>query len=146
MQELECRVKGLLRALEEAQRAGKRQVAPFSWHEPKAHPAKPGRKSGSRYGCRSRRPIPAEMDQTLEAELPDCCPHCGGELEETRIKKQYQTEIPQPQVERIEFRIHVGGASVADEGSRAGIRARPRMRWAARRRNWERGRWLWPRN
>ena len=27
---------------------------------------------------------------------------------ETGIEKQYQTEIPQPQVERIEFRIHVG--------------------------------------
>jgi transposase len=106
--ELERRVQELLRALEEAQRAGKRQAAPFSRHEPKAHPAKPGRKSGSRYGCRSRRPIPPAIDQTLEAELPGCCPHCGGELEETRIEKQYQTEIPEPQVERIEFRIHVG--------------------------------------
>jgi hypothetical protein len=36
------------------------------------------------------------IDQTLEAELPDCCPHCGGELEETKIEKQYQAEIPQP--------------------------------------------------
>lgn len=29
-------------------------------------------------------------------------------MEETRIEKQYQTEIPQSRVERIEFRIHVG--------------------------------------
>jgi transposase len=108
VQELERRVQELLRALEEAQRAGKRQAAPFSRHKPKAHPGKPGRKAGASYGCRSRRPIPSAIDQTLEAELPGCCPHCGGELEETRIEKQYQTEIPQPQVERIEFRIHVG--------------------------------------
>ena len=108
VQEPERRVEELLQALEEAQRAGKRQAAPFSRRGPKAHPAKPGRKSGSRYGCRSRRAIPPVIDQTLEAELPDSCPHCGGELEETRIEKQYQTEIPQPQVERIEFRIHVG--------------------------------------
>jgi len=105
---LERRVQELLHALEEAQRAGKRQAAPFSRHKPKAHPAKPGRKAGARYGCRSRRPIPSTIDQTLEGELPDCCPHCGGELEETKIEKQYQTEIPQPKVERIEFRIHVG--------------------------------------
>jgi len=108
VQELERRVQELMRALEEAQRAGKRQAAPFSRHRPKAQPAKPGRKAGARYGCRSRRPIPTAIDQTLEAELPDCCPHCGGELEEAKIEKQYQTEIPQPKVERIEFRIHVG--------------------------------------
>jgi hypothetical protein len=29
-------------------------------------------------------------------------------LEQTHIDKQYQTEIPQPRVERIEFHIHVG--------------------------------------
>ncbi len=106
--ELERRVQELLRALEEAQRAGKRQAAPFSRRGPKAHPAKPGRKAGARYGCRSRRPIPSAIDQTLDAELPGCCPHCGGALEEAGIEKQYQTEIPQPRVERIEFRIHVG--------------------------------------
>ncbi len=105
---LERRVQELLRALEEAQRAAKRQAAPFSRRPPKAHPAKPGRKAGAKYGCRSRRPIPSPIDQTLEAEMPDCCPHCGGELEETRIEKQYQTEIPPPQVERIEFHIHMG--------------------------------------
>ena len=48
------------------------------------------------------------MDQTLEAELPGGCPHCGGEVEETGIEKPYQTEIPEPRAERIEFRIHVG--------------------------------------
>src|SRR5271165_3933593 len=97
---LERRVQELQRALEEAQRAGKRQAAPFSRRRPKAHPAKPGRKAGARYGRRCRRPIPQQVEQSLEAELPGCCPHCGGELEET--------EIAQPQVERIEFHIHFG--------------------------------------
>ena len=108
IERLERRVQELQRALEEAQRAGKRQAAPFSRRRPKAHPAKPGRKAGARYGRRCRRPIPQKIDQSLEAELPGCCPHCGGELEEARIEKQYQTEIPKPQVERIEFRIHFG--------------------------------------
>lgn len=105
---LERRVQELLRALEEARRAGKRQAAPFSRHQPKADPAKPGRKAGAQYGHRSQRPIPPAIDQTLQAELPDHCPRCCGELEEIKIDKQYQTEIPQPKVERIEFHIHVG--------------------------------------
>ena len=66
------------------------------------------RRNGWKRSARSHakaecRPLPPVIDQTLEAEPPGCCPHCGGELEETRIEKQYQTEIPQPQVERIEF-------------------------------------------
>ena len=105
---LERRVQELLRALEEAQRAGKRQAAPFSRRLPKAHPAKPGRKAGAKYGRRCRRPIPEVIDETLEAELPGCCPHCCGPLEETGIENQYQTEIPEPRVEQIEFHIHVG--------------------------------------
>src|ERR1700689_3960724 len=108
VERLERGVQELLRALEEAQRAAKRQAAPFSRHRPKGSPAKPGRKAGAGYGCRSRRPIPPAIDQTLESELPDCCPHCGGELEETKIDKQFQTEIPQPKIERIEFHIHLG--------------------------------------
>jgi transposase len=93
VQELEHRVEELLRALEEAQRAGKRQAAPFSRHKPKANPAKPGRKAGAKYGCRSRRPIPTTIEQTLEAELPGCCPHCGGELEETKIDNKSRTNF-----------------------------------------------------
>jgi transposase len=105
---LRHRVEELMRALEEAQRAGKRQVAPFSRRAPKAHPAKPGRKAGAKYGCRCRRPIPETVDQTLEAELPACCPHCGGQVVESGIENQYQTEIPKPSVERLRFHIHVG--------------------------------------
>ena len=37
------------------------------------------------------------------------------------------------------FAFMWAGASVADGGCRAGIRARPRMQWAERLRNWERG-------
>jgi hypothetical protein len=103
-----ARVAELLRAPEEAQRAGKRQAAPSSRRGPKAHPAKSGRKAGAQYGRRCRHPLPQKVHQSLEAELPGCCPLCGGELEETRIENQYRTEIPQPRVERIEFHIHFG--------------------------------------
>ncbi len=40
--------------------------------------------------------------------LPVRCPPCGGGVEERDIVSQYQTEIPEPRVQRIEFRIHVG--------------------------------------
>lgn len=99
------RLRGLL---EEALRAAKRQAAPFSRRHPKACPQKPGRKPGRKYGRRCRRPVPRTIDEVVEALLPTKCPHCGGGLEEGEVVSQYQTEIPVPQVVRIEFRIHVG--------------------------------------
>jgi len=105
--ELKAENERLRQLLEEAQRASKRQAAPFSRRKPKAHPLQPGRKAGSRYGTPCRRPIPEEMDQTLEAVLPECCP-CGGPIRETGMEWQYQTEIPPPRVERTGFRVHVG--------------------------------------
>ena len=44
----------------------------------------------------------------MEVPLPAQCPRCGGGLEECATVSQFQTEIPEPRVERIEFRIQVG--------------------------------------
>ena len=60
----------LRRALEEVLRAGKRQAAPFSRREPKAHPQKPGRKAGKKYGRRYRRPLPEQVDEVVEVSCP----------------------------------------------------------------------------
>lgn len=98
----------LRRALEEALRAGKRQAAPFSRQKPKAAPQKPGRKPGKKYGRPSRRAVPDPVDEVIDVPLPSRCPRCRGELEECDTVSQFQTEIPEPRVERIEFRIHVG--------------------------------------
>lgn len=108
IQELKADNERLRRLLEEALRAGKRQAAPFSRRHPKAHPAKPGRKPGTDYGRRCRRPVPPRIDERIEVPLPARCPHCGSGVKETGVVSQYQTEIPEPRVERIEFRIHVG--------------------------------------
>ena len=108
VQELIAENERLRRLLEEALRAGKRQAAPFSRRHPQAHPAQPGRKPGDRYGRRCRRPIPPRIDERVEVPLPERCPHCGSGEEETGVVSQYQSEIPPPRVERIEFRIHVG--------------------------------------
>jgi len=106
--ELTAENERLRRALEEALRAGKRQAAPFSRHHPKAHPAQPGRKAGNAYGRPCRRPIPERVDEVLDAPLPGRCPHCGGAIQETGVVSQYQSEIPEPRVEQIELRIHLG--------------------------------------
>lgn len=98
----------LRRALEEALRAAKRQAAPFSRRDPKANPQKPGRKAGKDYGRAYRREAPEVVDEVVEVPLPTRCPHCGGEVEEIGVVSQYQTEIPAPRVERIEFQIHHG--------------------------------------
>jgi transposase len=108
IQELKAEVERLRRLLEEALRASKRQAAPFSRRNPKAHPQKPGRKAGTKYGRRCRRGVPETIDEIVEVALPQQCPQCGGQLQEAELVSQYQTEIPPPRVERIEFRIHVG--------------------------------------
>ena len=108
IERLQAEVERLRRALEEALRAAKRQAAPFSRRQPKANPQKPGRKAGLDYGRRCRREIPDRVDEVVEVPLPARCPHCGGEVEETGVVSQYQTEIPEPRVERIEFRLHQG--------------------------------------
>lgn len=105
---LRAEIERLRRALEEALRAVKRQAAPFSRRHPQAHPQKPGRKAGKDYGRCCRREIPDSVDEVVEVSLPTRCPQCGGEVEETGVVSQYQTEIPAPRVERIEFRIHQG--------------------------------------
>ena len=89
-------------------RAAKRQAAPFSRRHPKANPKKPGRKPGSRYGRQRQRSVPNRVDQVIDVPLPEKCPQCGHGVQETGVVSQYQTEIPRPRVEQIEFRIHQG--------------------------------------
>src|SRR2546430_9965578 len=100
--ELEARVAELTRKLDDALRAGKRQAAPFRKGPPKDKPKTPGRKAGDAHGRHGHRPPPAagQIDEVLEASLPDACPGCGGPLLETTIAQQYQTEIPREPLRR----------------------------------------------
>src|SRR5438876_5370328 len=68
--------------LEQSQRAGKRQAAPFRKGPPKPNPKTPGRKAGDDHGRHAHRqpPPPDRIDETLEAALPQACPCCGGTL------------------------------------------------------------------
>ncbi len=108
---LETQVEELTRALEAAQRAGKRQAAPFSKGKPKSQPKKPGRKAGRKYGKKARlEPPPQErIDEVHRALLPERCAHCGGsDLERRReTAVQYQIEIPRRPIWR-RFDIELG--------------------------------------
>ena len=55
---LETQVRKLTALLEQAQRTGKRQAAPFSKGTPKQDPKTPGRKPGEHYGPKAHRPLP----------------------------------------------------------------------------------------
>jgi transposase len=107
--ELEKRVAELLARIEVLERTAKRQAAPFSKGSPKKRPKKPGRKAGDQHGEHGHRPAPdpATIDEVLDAELPDACPNCGGDVEETHTDTIHQEEIPRQPIRR-RFTIHCG--------------------------------------
>jgi transposase len=107
---LKRQVEKLAAALEEAQRAGKRQAAPFRKGQAKKQPKRPGRKAGESHGQHVHRTPPKtdEIDETHDVPLPDNCPRCGStELQETHVARQYQTDIPRRPIHR-QFDVHVG--------------------------------------
>lgn len=107
--ELQSQVTRLQTELEESRRRNKRQAAPFSKGEPKAQPKKPGRKPGKAYGTKAHRdpPPPEHIDEIHEAPLPDACPDCGGPIQESDVRQQYQTEIIRKALHR-QFNVHIG--------------------------------------
>jgi len=92
-QQLQKENERLREDLEAAQRAAKRQAAPFSRGKPKPNPRPPGRKSGAAHGPHSHRPIPDHVDEEIRVAAPEKCPDCGGPLTVERIDTQYQEEI-----------------------------------------------------
>lgn len=104
----DARVAELERLLEESRRSGKRQAAPFSKGEPNDEPARPGRRRGEFHGRHGHRPAPSEPDRTLDAPLPECCPHCGESVDFERWADQFQTELPESRPVITRFRVGVG--------------------------------------
>jgi transposase len=90
--------------LEEAERAGKRQAAPFSKGPPKAKPKRPGRKAGHPPAHRSR---PKRVNRVLEADLPPVCPSCGGNLTHHRVEEQFVIDIPPVEPVVTQFNVHI---------------------------------------
>ena len=131
----------LRRQLEEAQRANKRQAAPFSRGKRKEHPKTPGRKPGAAYGQQYCKLPPQQVDEVISVPLPEQC-SCGGHVVFDRIEFQYQQEI---------VRKPSGGASIsrsvivrgARNGGKGGTRDRPPRPWERPRCSWDPTRWRW---
>lgn len=105
----DARIVELEKLLEESRRSGKRQAAPFSKGEPSDEPSRPGRKRGRGHGRHGHRMAPTRIDRELDAPLPGCCPHCGGDVAHERDAEQFQTDLPAlpaPVVTR--FKVAVG--------------------------------------
>jgi transposase len=96
----------LQKELEEARRALKRQTAPFSRRQRKAHARRNGRKSGAAHGRHHRRPVPESVDERYTAPLPARC-ECGGLAIQDQIKPQYQEEIVRKKLVR-QFDVQIG--------------------------------------
>jgi transposase len=96
----------LKRQLEEAQRANRRQAAPFSRRRRKANPRPPGRKCGSAYGQRHSKAIPEQVDEVIVVPLPAHC-GCGGTVKMEKVESQYQHEVVRKTIWR-RFDIAIG--------------------------------------
>ena len=97
----------LKQELATAQRARKRQAAPFSKGQPQSPPQRPGRKGGPQYGPKRRRKVPAQVDNEVDARLPAGCPTCHGAIAPERVEDQDQAEIGR-RVHVTRFRVHIG--------------------------------------
>ena len=96
----------LKRQLEEAQRANKRQAAPFSRDHRKANPRPPGRKPGAAYGRRYGKAIPKHVDEVIGVPIPARC-SCGGHVKLEKVEPQYQHEVVRKTIWR-RFDIAIG--------------------------------------
>ena len=94
--------------LECAQRAGKRQAAPFSKGKGRSSGRRPGRRPGEAYGQKAYRAVPKLVDREVEVGVPSACPHCGGAVREQHTADQYQEELPAARAVVTHFRVHVG--------------------------------------
>src|ERR1700737_1829175 len=103
----------LKRQLQEAQRAQKRQAAPFSRGRRKANPKPPGRKSGAAYGQRYCKTIPEQVDEVIAVPLPAQC-SCGGALAVEKVESQYQHEVVRQTIWR-RFDIAIGRCRVCHQ-------------------------------
>ena len=107
---LEAKLARLQAALKQAERVGKRQVAPLRKGPPAADPKRPGRKPGNDYSKHARRAAATDedLDETIDARSPTCCPNCRSRgVRESHVDEQFQIELPQKLIQR-RFDVYVG--------------------------------------
>ena len=104
----ERRIAQLEKIIEELRRRGKRQAGPFAKGEPKSNPQTPGRKPAERYGKRACRPVPEQVDETIEVGCPLACDLCNGPVRLAGEEHQYQIDLPEIRPQTTEFVLQVG--------------------------------------
>lgn len=77
----------------EAVRSAKLQSRPFSTGKPNAERQTPGRKKDEGSRRNGHRATPPEPHCIVDAQLPECCPHCGEGIEFQRWAEQFQIEV-----------------------------------------------------
>lgn len=93
--------------VEELERAGKRQAAPFARRHWVERPRRPGRKRGQGRFAHRELPKVHQVQETKIARLVDC-PECGGKLREIHPHEQYVTDIPVVEVKTTRFVTYSG--------------------------------------
>ena len=104
LDQLEEEITRLRDDLTQALRAEKRQAAPFGREKRTHKPKRRGRKKG--HSGSYRKPS-GEPDEDEEVPL-DCCPHCGGEVEDLSPMDQIIEEIPPIQPRIVRLRTYSG--------------------------------------
>ncbi len=93
IEKLQKQVELLRTKVEELERAGKRQAAPFARRKLVEQRKRPGRKVGQGKFAHRSKPSPKEVNETKVARLHGC-PECGGKLREIHKHEQYEVDIP----------------------------------------------------
>jgi transposase len=101
-QKLQKQLERLQVKVDELERAGKRQAAPFARRKWVEHPQKPGRKAGRGNFSHRTQPSLKQVNETKTAKLQGC-PNCGGKLCEIHTHEQYVTDIPEVKVITTRF-------------------------------------------
>lgn len=93
--------------VEELERAGKRQAAPFARRHWVERPKRAGRKRGQGRFVHRELPQVHQIHETKTAQL-EGCPECGGQLREIHQHEQYVTDIPVVEVKTTRFVSYSG--------------------------------------
>lgn len=102
------RIAELERIIEELQRRGKRQAAPFSKGAPSLNPKPPGRKPGGGYGRQALPRVPKRVDETISVPCPLWCRNCEGRVRLHGKGCQYLLDLPEIRPRVTEFVVEYG--------------------------------------
>lgn len=93
--------------LDLAQRAARRQAAPFSKGAPTTTPRPPGRRAARQHGRHGHRASPARVDEVVAVALPRQCPTCTGHVVLETVRPQYHEDLPvaPPVVRRFDVAV-----------------------------------------